>query len=104
MWARRQYETQYLPVQCFGVRVVRRQRAICWDVAGNVIVWDLVRNVEERRIRAHTDRIYAGLNLIVDQFAECVVVNGAVLVERSHQGGAGTGEHWSSHLKHPFFD
>ena len=58
MWAQRQYRTQYLPVQCFGVRVVRRQRAICWDVEGNVIVWDLVKNEVERRIHANDDRIW----------------------------------------------
>ena len=58
MWAQRQYKTQYLPVQCFGVHVVRRQRAVCWDTEGNVIVWDLVRNVEERRIHANDERIW----------------------------------------------
>ena len=52
---------------------------------------------------ADAHRVHAGFDLSVDQLAEGVVVDGAVVVKGGDQGGAGAGEDWSSHNEmHPF--
>lgn len=57
-WAAGEFETKFLPVSAFGVRLVGRTRAVCWNTSGQVIVYDLARQAEERRIAAHAERIW----------------------------------------------